>query len=150
MLSSTKLRIMLTLLLLAICGWPGPRLVVHTHESIACSPRMMREHLARFHPASTKDQVPPNCPHCHWVFYGDEPCTEGIFPHTVQLAAWWSSGSLSDAQVGGIRPNTCFAVSPDPFLSAQAYQLPTRLAFERMTPRLSFNPPRSLLCVWIC
>lgn len=137
-------KFLLAMVLLGI-AWPGPRLVVHSHDEIACSPISIREHIRVYHQDCLAGQPAPRGVHFHWVFACGEPSDPAVFPAAPQQSSW--AISASSYQVGfDLADGIYFSFAA---LSEAPDSAPSVSLFQTRH-KLWLCPSRSHLCVWNC
>ncbi len=124
-----------------VIAWPGPRLIVHSHDQISCSAKFLSEHLRQYHQGCSPSEQVPDCTHYHWVF------SNGTFSDFAGLSpgsqpTLWVTGLVDDEE-----PLT-LALSSTVLSQHAKVVFPTRTAL--FTQNHSACISRARLCVWQC
>lgn len=146
MLPSARTRHRLTIALMIICAWPGPRPVAHTHGDLVCPASVLWEHVETFHTSPSPALCDPSCPHFHWVFSSGEHGGPDLFPG-------------GEAEVTEGRAERLVTTDFDVSLTVEHEVIPhSGLPEHRGSPGADVRPDRkvsgpsaqSVLCVWTC
>lgn len=124
-----------------VIAWPGPRPVVHSHDQICCSAKLLSEHIRRHHQGCPASEQEPDCSHFHWVFSnGTFSDFAGFSPGSQQ--ALWVTGLVDNEEPFTMAlPSTVVRHHARVILPAQRALFP-----QNYSACIS----RSRLCVWNC